>query len=375
MKAFALTALVVCLGTLPVRADFSYQEDSKITGGALAAVMKFAGAFSKQAREPMVTHVYVKGHRMARVHAHSADIIDADKETITRVDFDHKTYSVMTFTQFREQMEQMQNQVKQKAAEEKQKNPDAANVDMQVKVSTKPTGQTKDIDGLSAKEILLTMSLQGTDPKTGQTGSMDVKSDMWMASVPGYEQVRDVHKLIGEKLGFVPGGSGLAAMQRPDLAKDMGELYKEIAKMDGMPVESVLQMGGSGTDNDTDANSTGANSTASSNQSQPAPTPSVSDAARSAALSRLGGLGGFGGFGRHKKRDQDQDQQQQQQQQQQTATQPAADANGSQSSGLLLEMTTHASNFSTGFVDENNFAVPAGFKQVEPAMERQTKGR
>jgi carbon monoxide dehydrogenase subunit G len=369
MKAFVWTALVVCLGTLPVRADFSYQEDSKITGGALAAVMKFAGAFSKQAREPMVTHVYVKGHRMARVHAHSADIIDADKETITRVDFDHKTYSVMTFAQFREQMEQMQNQAKQKAAEEKQKNPDAANVDMQVKVSTTPTGQTKDIDGLSAKEILLTMSLQGTDPKTGETGSMDVKSDMWMARVPGYEQVREVHKLIGEKLGFVPGGSGLAAMQRPDLAKDMGELYKEIAKMDGMPVESVLQMGGSGTGNGTD--STGANSTASSNQSQPAPTPSASEAARSAALSRLGALGGFGGFGRHKKHDQDQDQQQQQQ----TTTQPAADANGSQSGGLLLEMTTHASNFSNGSVDENNFAVPAGFKQVEPAMERETKGR
>lgn len=366
MKAVLLTALVVCLGALPVRADFSYQEDSKLTGGALAAVMKFAGAFSRQAREPMVSHVYVKSHRMARVHAHSADIIDADKETITHVDFDHKTYSVMTFAQFREQMEQMQNQVKQKTEEEKQKNPDAANVDMQVKVAANPTGQTKDIDGLSAKEVVMTMSLQGTDPKTGQTGSIDVKSDMWMASVPGYEQVRDVHKLIGEKIGFVPGGSGLFTAQRPDLSKDMGELYKEMAKMDGMPVDTVVQMGGSGT-----GNGTGADSTASSNQSQSAPTPSVSDAARSAALGRLGGLGGFGGFGRHKKHDQDQDQQQQQQ----TAAQPAADANGSQSSGLLMEMTTHASNFSTGSVDENNFAVPAGFKQVEPAMERQTRGR
>lgn len=368
MKALLLTALVVCLGTLPVRADFSYQEDSKITGGALAGLMKFAGAFSKQAREPMVSHVYVKGHRIAHVNAHSAEITDVDKETMTHVDFDHKTYSVMTFAQFREQMEQMQNQMKQKMDEEKQKNPDAANVDMQVKVSAKPTGQTKDVNGLSAKEIVMTMSLQGTDPKTGQTGSMDVKSDMWMAGVPGYEQAREVYKLMGEKIGFVPGGSsGLFTAQRPDLSKDMGELYKEMAKMDGMPVETVVQMGGSGT-----GKGTGTNSTASSNQSQSAPTPSASEAARSAALGRLGALGGFGGFGRHKKHDQDQDQQQQQQ----TATQPAGDANGAQSgSGLLMEVTTHASNFSTGSVDENNFAVPAGFKQVEPAMERQTRGR
>ncbi|HZQ52902.1 MAG TPA: hypothetical protein VFB14_11935 [Bryobacteraceae bacterium] len=368
MKAFLLTALVVCLGALPVRADFSYQEDSKITGGALAGLMKFAGAFSKQAREPMVSHVYVKGHRVAHVHTRSAEIMDADKETITHIDFDHKTYSVMTFAQFREQMEQMSKQMKQKMDEEKQKNPDAANVDMQAKVSANPTGQTKDINGLPAKEIVMTMSLQGTDPKTGQTGSMDIKSDMWMAAVPGYEQVRDVHKLIGEKLGFVPGGSGLFTMQRPDLAKDMGELYKEMAKMDGMPVETVVQMGGSGTGNSA---GTGTNSTASSNQSQSAPAPSASEAARSAALSRLGGLGGFGGFGRHKKHDQDQDQQQQQP----TASQPAADANGSQDSGLLMEVTTFASNYSTGSVDENNFAVPAGFKQVEPAIERQAKGR
>jgi carbon monoxide dehydrogenase subunit G len=369
MKAFLLTALVVCLGALPVRADFSYQEDSKITGGALAAMMKFAGAFSKQAREPMVSHVYVKGHRIAHVNAHSAEITDVDKETMTHVDFDHKTYSVMTFAQFREQIEQMSNQMKQKMDEEKQKNPDAANVDMQVKVSAKPTGQTKDVGGLSAKEIVMTMSLQGTDPKTGQTGSMDVKSDMWMASVPGYEQVRDVNKLMGEKIGFVPGGSsGLFTMQRPDLTKDMGELYKEMAKMDGMPVETVVQMGGSGTGNGTDTNST-----ASSNQSQSAPAPSVSDAARSAALGRLAGLGGFGGFGRHKKQNQNQDQDQPQQQQ--ATAQPAGNANGSQSSGLLMEVTTHASNFSTATVDDNNFAVPSGFKQVEPAMDRQTKGR
>lgn len=370
MRLTVWAALVACLAAIPLRADFSYQEDSKVTGGALAGVMKFAGAFSKQAREPMVSHVYVKEHRIAHVNAHSAEITDVDKETMTHIDFDRKTYSVMTFAQFRDMMQQMSDQMKQKMDEEKQKNPDA-NVNMQVKVSANPTGQTKDIDGLSAKEMVLTMTMQGTDPKTGQTGSMDVKSDMWMASVPGYDQVRDVYKIMGEKIGFVPGRGGFLTMQRPDLSKDMGELYKEMAKMDGMPIETVVQMGGTGNGTSTNANST-TNSNQNSNQSQSAQAPSASEAARSAALGRLGSLGGFGGFGRHKKHpDQDQEQQQQQQQ----TAQPASDSGAPQSSGLLMEITTRSSNFSSTPVDENNFAVPAGFKQVEPAMERQTKGR
>jgi hypothetical protein len=32
---------------------------------------------------------------------------------------------------------------------------------------------------------------------------------MWMAKVPGYDEVRGLQKLIGEKLGFVTGGSFL----------------------------------------------------------------------------------------------------------------------------------------------------------------------
>ena len=134
MKTGVPTALVALLSAGTAYADFSYQQEAKITGGALAAVMKFAGAFSKQAREPIVTHVYVKGHRIAHVSQHFADITDLDKETITHVDFDKKVYSVTTFEQLKQQMEQVSKDIQDKKS--------GNNVDMQLKVSAKNTGQS-----------------------------------------------------------------------------------------------------------------------------------------------------------------------------------------------------------------------------------------
>lgn len=355
MKVVSAAAVLACLCAGALHADFSYQQKAEITGGALAGMMKFAGAFSKQAREPMVSHIYVKGHRIAHVNPHNAQITDLDKETITSVNFDHKTYSVMTFEQMKQQFEQMSKQMEEKKTDK--------DVNMNMNVSAKNTGQTREIDGLTAKELVMTMTVQGSDLKTGQTGSMDIRSDMWMAKVPGYDEVRDVYKLMGEKLGFVTGGSFLP-MQRPDMVKNMGEMYKEMGKLEGMPVETVVAMGGSGTPG---SSSAPAASPASANSSDSAKSQAGSDEAVAAAMSQLGGLAGkFGGFGRKKKKSDDNAQPAQTQQ---TAATPTENA-PSGTPGSLMEMTTRSSDFSTAAVDDSRFAVPDGFKQVEPDSNR-----
>ncbi len=339
-------ALIACAATSSLLADFSYQQNTQITGGSLAAVMKIAGAFSKQAREPMTSHIYVQGHRMAHVSSHFAEITDADRETITHVDLDHKTYSVMTFAQLKQQMEQMSAEVKKQADANKENDQsDGKQIDAQLKVSAKDTGQKKDIDGLSARQVVLNMDVQGTDPKTGQTGAMQIRSDMWMAPVQGYEQVRDLQKLIAEKIGFIPSG-GVLPFNRPDVMKDLGEAMREISKVDGMPVETVMSVGGSGT---------GEASTAAA-----ATAPSPAESARAAAMSKLAGLGGFGGFGRKKKN------------QDQPASAPASDSSTppAGASAVLIEMTTHSNDFSTAPVNGSVFDVPVGFKQVEPDENR-----
>jgi hypothetical protein len=41
--------LLLALGGASLRADLSYDQTAKITGGAMMGMMRFAGAFSKQA--------------------------------------------------------------------------------------------------------------------------------------------------------------------------------------------------------------------------------------------------------------------------------------------------------------------------------------
>lgn len=316
--------------------------------------MRVAGAFSKQAREPMVSTVIVSGHRMAHVNPHTAQIIDVDKETITDVNFDKKTYSMMTFAQMKQMLDDMSKKMQQNQAPNQN--------ELQYKASVKDTGQTKTINGLTAREVLLTLTMEGTDKQTGNTGSMDVSSDMWMAPVAGYEEVRSFYRLYAAKMGMVPGQNmGMMAAQ-PGMIRAMGELSKEMAKMDGTPVQTITRMGGTGSG--TAAQATNSSGTQQQQQQTQSASQTASQTAAGAALGRLG----LGGLGRRKKNTEDQPQQQQQ-----TSSQPASGGEPQTASGVLMEMTTDSSGFSTAALDPSKFDVPAGYKQVEPEMGRRRR--
>ena len=312
-----------------LRADFSYEQTSKVTGGAMAGMLKVAGALSRQAREPMRSTVSVKGDRMAHASELRTQIIDLSKETITTVDFQKKTFSVMTFAQMKQMLEQMSQKMKE--------NP---NADVHFKVSANATGKTRQMSGLEAKEMLLKMTMEGTDKQSGQQGAMVITSDIWMApKAPGYDEVREFHRRMAEKLDWTPGTSMLS-MGRSDIAKGMAEVYKEAAKIDGMPVLQEIRMGAEGNEA-----STAQPPSQTQTQTQTQASPSVSSTIGSA-------LGGHFGLGRGKKKSEDSGQ------------------TGTPESGSLLEMTTETSNFSAAPVDDSRFEVPAGFKQVESELKR-----
>jgi hypothetical protein len=312
----------------------------------MAGMMKIAGAFSKQAREPIRSTVLLKGNRMATLSAQSGHIIDLDKETITEIDFQKRTYSVITFAQMAEALKQMEAQLKSAKGEQPE---------MNVKASIKETGQTKQFSGMNARELVMTLEMEGTDQQTGQKGAMVVTADMWVAQQPGYDQVRQFYQRMAQKLAWTPGG-GMFTMGRSDMARAMADLQKEAAKLDGVPVYQVVKMGFKG-----EAGQAG----------QPAQPPPAARApeqeatekpAVGGALGRLGGrLGGLGGLGRRKKAEQPAEQPPPPPESAPAAAQPDV-------SGALMEMTTELTAFSTGPVDPSKLEVPAGFKQVESQM-------
>ena len=226
---------ILTLGGSPLLADFTYQETSTITGGAMASMMRLAGVFSKQAREPIQSTVSVKGDRMMHRSATHVSVIDLGSQTITSIDMQKKQYSVMTFDEMKQMIEQMSQKMKQNDKGE-----------MTFKVSANATGKTKQVAGFDAKEMVLTMEMEAKDKESGQKGGMTVITDMWLApGIAGYQEVRDFYKRMAEKINWTPGGNMF--MQNPQVSQGMAEVYKEVSKVDGVPVQQIITMGAAGT--------------------------------------------------------------------------------------------------------------------------------
>ncbi len=366
IRLVSIIGFAALCGSTPLLADFSYVQTTKLTGGMAASMARFAG---KRATEPAPQTVLLKGNRLAHVSPENAEIIDLDKETFTHIDFNKKTYSVATFQEMKQRMEEaMRNMEKNRGSADDKDRPE-----MSFKASVKETGQTRDLSGLTTKEFILVLAMTGTDKKSGQGGTINVTNDMWMApDIPGYDQVREFYKHMAVKMGSMLGATNPMSMMRPEMGKAFAEMAAEMSKMKGIPVLQVTRMGSTANGEPLPAASEAPELSAQGQIQMPNAGEVAGNAAGSAAagaaankMGRLGGiaggLGGFGGFGRKKKKDEQKEPEAAQQQQQQGAQgQPAA--------FLMLESTTEYSDFSSAPVDGSKLEIPAGFKQVESEM-------
>ncbi len=332
-----------------LNADFSYDQTSKITGGAMVSMMKMAGTFSKDARkanEPILSTTAVRGNRLIHKTADMTQIIDLDQQTITRIHTAGRTYSVITFDQMKQAMDDMSKKM-QKSGNDAQGTPD-----VKYDVSIKDTGQTRMIAGNEAHERILTLTMKGSDAKSGAHGGLDMTTDMWIApKVAGYDEIRAFYRRMSTKIAWTP--TAPMGMGRPDMARAMQEFSKEGSKLEGMPVLQIVKMGGSMDGVPTDTETRPAR--------QSPPPSSVSDAVGGAIAGRLG----MGGLGRRK----------------QKQDQPPPETSGTQDgqtgsvSGSLMEMTMEVTRFSRGPADPSLFEVPAGFSKVEEDAFPQTRRR
>ena len=362
MRTRYIAPLLLCALPTALHADFSYTETTQITGGAVVGMMKAVGVFSKQARqatEPIVSTVMIKGNREVRSSSLRTEIIDLDKETITTIDHQKKQYTTMTFQQMKQQIEDAMK----KAKEQKQTDTSAANnpsdTDMSFEVKVRNTGATKNVEGLNTSEAILSMAMNATDKKSGQTGSMAITNDMWMApEVPGYDEVRDFQRRFAEKMGSVFSDTINPAMlaSQPGAGKAMADMVKEMSKLKGLPVQQVMRMGTTA-----DGTPLPAASEAPLPQTKSPDMPSAGQVAKDSATSAIAGslgLGGFGGFGKKKKVAD-------------PAPADAADKANAPTWAVLVESNTQMAGFSQASVDPSKFDVPAGYKQVEPKLANQ----
>jgi hypothetical protein len=350
--------LILAIPTALYAGDYTYQQTTQLTGGSLLHMMKSVGFISSQARhmgDPIVSTIFLKDNRLANVSAETIEIIDLDKETITQIDVQKKTYTVMTFDQIKQAVENARAQMeKQQPAQPAPKpGPDAQNVKMSFDVKVRKTGVTKQVSGLDSNEAIMTMTMTATDTQTQQSGNMAITNDMWMVpAIPGYDQVTDFYRRMAAKMADATASLGYdfskMLAQNPGANQALGDMAKEMQKLDGVPVMQVMRMG---------TTMNGQPLPAASEAPMPAEPagPSKGDVAKAGLSSALTSHFGFGGFGKKKNPPPDQN-----------PDQNAAQAQPT--SAILMETQITTSNFSSSPVDPAHFEVPAGYKQVQPQM-------
>jgi hypothetical protein len=236
MLRLSFLTLLGLSGSL-LHAEFVYQETTRITGGSFVELVNMAGPLAGHAREPDISTHMLKGDRMVTLDKDRATVIDLSKESITEIDFTKKTYSVAKFDEMKQALENAMPGMRSRQGDK--------SVETDFKVSAKATGRAKSIQNLEAKELLLTVSLEQTGQAPGRDLSMTTEMDNWMAPVPGYEEVRAFQLRMGEKMGYLFGaGMPLIGMMRPQIGKSLSEAAKEMAKLEGMPIQSVMKMTG-----------------------------------------------------------------------------------------------------------------------------------
>lgn len=236
MRKFFSAALFAAIIAFPVLADVSFEQTTRFTGGTMLEMMQKMGGMSGgrmgKALQDHTATVYLKGNKMAQVENQQSNIIDLDAGTITAVNHEKKSYTVMTFEEVKQMMAEAQQKMKGMSG-----NAGDATFDINVN----PTGQTRTIEGKTAKEYLVTMTAKG-----GTGTGMKIKVDSWnVDSLAGSDEVREFYKKFTEKADFMP-GMGVNPMMggaSKGLA-GMAAAMRESHKLQGSPLLTETEVSG-----------------------------------------------------------------------------------------------------------------------------------
>ena len=226
-------AMVLAAGFLP--ADVTFTQTTKFEGGTLVDMMQKMASNPimsrmgnmQQAFQDQTYDVYVKGNKMARWGKMNSMIYDLDAGTITTLDTTRQTYRTSTFDEMQQRAEEM---------EQRMNRGKGGDVDFDVKVSS--TGQTRDIDGATAKEMLIVM----TAKQASSQGQMKVISHVWLLPYSSAsKEVVDFERKLGAKYAsaFASGGPGMGAA-----SKGINAAMKEAMKQDGYPAVTETEISG-----------------------------------------------------------------------------------------------------------------------------------
>ena len=252
-KRVILGGLVLSLVPLAaglLRADVKTQEKSLVKfEGGLGRVMGMFGG--KAAKEGIVSTVAVKGNRKMTLSDTNGQIVDLSEEKIYDINVRDKSYTVMTFAEYRKKLDEAQAEAKKNMQEAEKEPAPAEQKEMEIDFDLKETGQTRPIAGYDAREVVMTVTVREKGKTLEDGGGMVMTSDMWMAdTIPALDEVRAFDRKYFEALhgplaaGMDAQQMAMAAALYPMMKGAMERMQKEGTQLKGTALASSTKFEG-----------------------------------------------------------------------------------------------------------------------------------
>ena len=244
MRSTAAISSLILLSVSMAMADATIQEKTQMHfGGPLGGVINVFGR--KATHEGVVSDVAIHNNRKLSRSGDSGEIVDLDEQRVYYLDFDRKTYKVVTFAELRRQYEEAKEKAKkQQSSADKSEKSQAP--EYEVEFSIKPTGNKEAINGWNTREEIATVTVHEKGKTLEDAGGFVLTNDMWIGP-----RVAAMREMVDFELKFmqkVYGDSFMADMRQaaamfaatPAFAKAMKTFNDKQKSLDGTPIRSKM---------------------------------------------------------------------------------------------------------------------------------------
>lgn len=243
MKRFVLSSAILIpllvFSTITLTADARTRERSAIKfEGMLGRVVGMFGG--RAARDGIVSTTMVKGDRKATMTDATGEIIDLAEEKIYTLDLKRRTYEVTTFEELRKRMREAQERAEKQAKEQKEEPQQDPMAEVEFDFDVKETGQTKQIAGHQARQVIMTIAVRPKGQTLEDGGGLVMTADSWIGpKQPAMDEITNFNMRYWKQLQ----GPEIAAMSAqqmaavlamyPMIGKAMERLKEEGTKLEG----------------------------------------------------------------------------------------------------------------------------------------------
>jgi hypothetical protein len=243
MQTTAAISSVIILTASMALADATFQQKTQMHfGGALGSVINVFGR--KATHEGIVSDVAIYKDRKISRSGDTGEIVDLDQQKLYSLDYDRKTYKVVTFDELRRQYEDAKEKAKRQSAQDKGEK--SQGPEYEVEFSIKSTGQKETINGWNTHEEIATVTVHEKGKTLEDEGGFVLTSDMWMGPrVPAMREMieferRFVQKVYGDSFAADMRQAAAMFAATPAFAKAMKTFNDKQGRLDGTAIRSKM---------------------------------------------------------------------------------------------------------------------------------------